>query len=149
MGFKLHLVVNIKAESWQSNLPELMSVTSLLLIVSLKNCAVCTVNYLEIKAIFTKDLLRSLCSRNLRLFSSIHKGRKNHLLEFEDKLLLRKRSIVESVCNVLKNHMNLEHFRHRSSINSLVCILVCATSTLSKKSNLDFDNLYMLNLSLS
>ena len=34
---------------------------------------------------------------------------KNHLLELEDKKLSRKRLLIESVFNVLKNHMNLEH----------------------------------------
>ena len=50
---------------------------------------------------------------------------KNHLLEIEDKLFLRKRSIIESVFNLLKNRMNLEHTRHRSPINFLVHIIAC------------------------
>lgn len=51
MGFKLHLVVNIKAESWQSELPKPMSVILPLLIASLEDF---TVNCLEIKVIFPK-----------------------------------------------------------------------------------------------
>ena len=43
----------------------------------------------------------------------------------KDKILLRKRSVVESVFNILKNHMNLEHTRHRSPINFLVNTLSC------------------------
>ena len=74
---------------------------------------------------------------------------KNHLLEPEDKILMRKRSIIESVFNVLKNHMNLQHARHRSPINFLVHIMACVTSYAITKSNLNLDNLHMHNPSLS
>lgn len=50
---------------------------------------------------------------------------KNHLLEFDDKIYLRKRTLIESVFNVLKNRMNLEHTRHRSPLNFLVHLLAC------------------------
>ena len=66
---------------------------------------------------------------------------KNHLLELEDKKLLRKRSLIESVFNVLKNHMSLEHSRHRSPINFLVHVLACVAGYALKKSTLNLDNL--------
>ena len=44
-------------------------------------------------------------------------------LELEDKKLSRKRLLIESVFNLLKNHMNLEHTRHRSPVNFLVHII--------------------------
>ncbi|WP_371223319.1 transposase [Orientia tsutsugamushi] len=39
---------------------------------------------------------------------------KTYLLDIQDKRLLNKRSLIESVFNVLKKHMLLEHTRHRS-----------------------------------
>ncbi len=69
---------------------------------------------------------------------------KNHLLEMEDKIQLRKRSLVESVFNVLKNNMNLEHSRHRSPTNFLVHILACVNAFNITKTNIlnsFFDNL--------
>ena len=63
---------------------------------------------------------------------------KNYLLELEDKLLLRKRSLIESVFNVLKNKMNLEHTSHRSPINFLVHIIACVVGyAVSKLSTFD------------
>jgi hypothetical protein len=53
---------------------------------------------------------------------------KNHWVEVEDKIQLRKRSLVESVFNVLKKSMNLEHSRPRSPINFLVHILACVNA---------------------
>ncbi|XVN40791.1 MAG: transposase [Rickettsia endosymbiont of Argas persicus] len=56
-----------------------------------------------------KDLFSKLYNRGLRLFTGIRKDMKNHLIEMEDKMQLRKRSLVESVFNVLKKSMDLEH----------------------------------------
>ena len=146
MGFKLHLVVNIKGEIMAIKLTK-ANVNDIF-------AADCVTKGLYgklfgDKGYISKDLSRSLYSRNLRLFSGIRRDMRNHLLELEDKILMRKRSIIESVFNVLKNHMNLEHSRHRSPINFLVHIMACVTSYAITKSNLDLDNLHMHNPSLS
>ena len=45
---------------------------------------------------------------------------KNKLLSLMDKLLLRKRSLIETVNDQLKNISQIEHSRHRSVTNFLV-----------------------------
>ncbi len=35
-----------------------------------------------------------------------------------DKILLKKRSLIESVYNIMKNTLHLEHSRHRSVVNA-------------------------------
>ena len=50
---------------------------------------------------------------------------KNHLMPFIDKVLLRKRFIIETIFGVMKTDFNLEHSRHRSPINAFVNILAC------------------------
>ena len=45
---------------------------------------------------------------------------KNKLLPMLDKLLLRKRSLIETVNDQLKNISQIEHSRHRSVTNFLV-----------------------------
>jgi len=83
----------------------------------------------------SKDLFNDACG--LRLFTRIRKNMKNHLFEIENKVLLRKRSLVESVFNVLKNSMNLEYSRYRSPLNFLVHILACINAfNLNKSQNL-------------
>ncbi|MCC8467263.1 MAG: transposase, partial [Rickettsia endosymbiont of Eriopis connexa] len=62
-----------------------------------------------------------------------------YLLELKDKTMLRKRSLIESVFNILKNRMNLEHTRHRSPVNFLVHILVCVTAYAITKSHTKLD----------
>jgi hypothetical protein len=48
---------------------------------------------------------------------------KNRLMPLIDKILLRKRSLIETVNDQLKNISQIEHTRHRSVSNFLVNIL--------------------------
>jgi hypothetical protein len=48
---------------------------------------------------------------------------KNVLMDAGDKLLLRKRAVIESVNDFLKNICQVEHSRHRSPVNFLVNLL--------------------------
>jgi hypothetical protein len=50
---------------------------------------------------------------------------KNYLMPMADKMLLRKRFIIETVLDTLKSEMGLEHSRHRSVVNAMVHILSC------------------------
>jgi hypothetical protein len=49
---------------------------------------------------------------------------KNRLVNLEEKLLLRKRSIIETINDQLKNISQIEHTRHRSVTNFLVNLAV-------------------------
>ena len=65
--------------------------------------------------IILQKLFQELYSLGLRLLTNIGKDIKNHLLEEDDdKINLRKRSLIESVFNVLKNRMCLERMRRLS-----------------------------------
>lgn len=48
---------------------------------------------------------------------------KNKLMELEDKIMLRKRCIIETINDLLKNKARLVHSRHRSVSNFLVNIV--------------------------
>jgi len=66
----------------------------------------------------------------------VHGIKKN----MKNKLMLRKRNLIESVFDYLKNKMNLQHTRHRSP-NALVHILskLVAYSLKKNKPALNFD----------
>jgi hypothetical protein len=55
-----------------------------------------------------------------RLFTPLKRKRKNRLLPLVDKLLLRKRAIIATIIDQLKNISQIEHSRHRSVVNSFV-----------------------------
>lgn len=64
---------------------------------------------------------------------------KNRLMRMIDKILLRKRAVIESVNNHLKNLCQIEHYRHRSVFNFLVNLMagLAAYTYLSQKPSLD------------
>jgi DDE family transposase len=58
---------------------------------------------------------------------------KNRLLLLANKLLLRRRSILETITDQLKNISQIEHTRHRSLANPMVIVVAgliayCVTS---------------------
>lgn len=48
---------------------------------------------------------------------------KNKLLQFEDAVFLKKRAVIESVNNILKNTLQIEHTRHRNPVNFIVNLI--------------------------
>jgi hypothetical protein len=68
-----------------------------------------------------KELLEKL---GLHFITKIRDNMKNHLISLSDHVLLRKRAILESVIDQLKNISQIEHTRHRS-LTSLMVNLVC------------------------
>jgi hypothetical protein len=64
-----------------------------------------------------------LDSFGVQLITKLRKNMKNRLLPLADKLLLRKRAIIESVGDQLKNISQIEHTRHRSPINCFINII--------------------------
>ncbi len=50
---------------------------------------------------------------------------RNHLMLLGDKIMLRKRFVIETVLDILKSEMGLEHTRHRSPVNAMVHVLSC------------------------
>jgi hypothetical protein len=72
------------------------------------------------RAVFTK-----LWQRGLHLITGIRRNMRNHLMLLGDKIMLRKRFVIETVFDILKCDMGLEHSRHRSPVNAMVHVLSC------------------------
>ena len=71
------------------------------------------------------ELFKRLWRRGLHLITSIRRNMRNHLMPLADKLMLRKRFLIETVLDILKCEMGLEHSRHRSVMNAMVHVLSC------------------------
>ncbi len=57
--------------------------------------------------------------QGLRLITKLRKNMRNILLPLADQLLLRKRALIETIIDQLKNVCQIEHSRHRSPFNFL------------------------------
>src|SRR5918992_2703648 len=71
----------------------------------------------------SQALFEQLWEQGVQLITKLRKNMKNKLLPLLDKLLLRKRSIVETVNDQLKNISQIEHSRHRSPFNFFVNLI--------------------------
>ena len=69
------------------------------------------------KGYISRDLFEHLWGRGLQLITGIKSNMKNRLMLLWDKLLLRKRAVVETVIDQLKNVSQIEHSRHRGVVN--------------------------------
>ncbi len=119
-GFKLHLVVNEYGEilSFQltpGNVDDRQPVP--MLFKGLFGKAYADKGYLS------KALFAEMFEQQVQLVTGIRKNMQNRLMPWMDKLLLRKRSIIETINDQLKNISQIEHSRHRSFLNFLVNLL--------------------------
>ena len=80
------------------------------------------------KGFISQPLFTTLYQRGLKLITGIRRNMKNYLMPLIEKLLLRKRFLIETIFEILKIHMNLSHTRHRSPTNACVNILSCLSA---------------------
>ena len=71
------------------------------------------------KGYISKDLNEILKEKNIELITKPKKNMKARILPLIDKILLRKRAVIETVNDELKNICQIEHSRHRSFDNFL------------------------------
>jgi hypothetical protein len=75
------------------------------------------------KGYLSQSLFQTLLEQGLQLITGLKANMKNRLMLMSDKLLLRKRYIIETINDQLKNQSQIEHSRHRSPINFVVNVL--------------------------
>jgi hypothetical protein len=75
------------------------------------------------KGYLSKDLVMWLLQQGLELLTPIKRNMKPRLVRLNDKLLLRKRVLIETINDQLKNISQIEQSRHRSPANFLVNVL--------------------------
>jgi Transposase DDE domain len=119
-GFKLHLIVNDRGEILAFQLtPGNISDVSMVETLSKDIYG----KLFGDKGYISHDIGKSLFTRGLELFTSIRANMKQKLMSLTDKILLRKRSLIETINDQLKNISQIEHTRHRSVGNFLVNML--------------------------
>jgi hypothetical protein len=120
-GFKLHLAVNDKGELLNcqvtpGNVDDRTPVPDLL--QHLFGQVFADKGYISQKLF--EQLLEEL---GVQLVTKLKRNMKQRLMPLCDRLLLRKRAVVETVIDQLKNISQIEHSRHRSPVNCFINIL--------------------------
>ncbi len=75
------------------------------------------------KGYISQKLFDSLFADSVQLITKIKTNMKNKLMPMFDKIMTRKRAIIESVNDQLKNISHIEHTRHRSVANFFVNLI--------------------------
>jgi len=119
-GFKLHIVVSeagdlISFTFTEGNTNDRSPVPSL--------CIKLFGKLFGDKGYLSQKLFEDLLEKGIQLITNIKSNMKNKLIPFLDKLILRKRFVIETIFDLLKNEFHLEHSRHRSPKNFVVNLL--------------------------
>ena len=141
-GFKLHIVINDKGELLsfpvtQANVDDREP---------LKNEGFLNQIFGKLfadKGYISEKLQKLLFVEGVELITSIRNNMKNSLMLMSDKILLRKRSVIETVNDELKNICQVEHSRHRSVGNFITNLIagIIAYHFLPKKPSIRFEAL--------
>ena len=75
------------------------------------------------KGYICKNLFQRLFVDGIQLITKLKSNMKGAMMSVSDRLLLRKRAIIETVNDELKNIAQVEHSRHRSFDNFIVNLL--------------------------
>ncbi|QKJ29474.1 IS982 family transposase [Mucilaginibacter mali] len=153
-GFKLHLVINdmgeiIAFQLTQGSVSDNNTDLLLTLCKKLFGKLYGDKGYLVKQSVF-----EHLFHSGVQLITKIKRNMKNKLMSISDKIMLRKRSVVECVNDALKNICQIEHSRHRSISGFIINLYsgIAAYSFLPKKPSIkthfEFDHSKSLQLSL-
>lgn len=93
------------------------------------------------KGYISQSLFEQLFIDGVHLITKIRKNMKNSLMHIHDKVMLKKRALIETVNDELKNICQIEHTRHRSFNNFLANLIsgLIAYSFLPKKPSLNLE----------
>ncbi len=119
-GFKLHIIVNEVGELLsfmvtKGNTDDRAPVKEL--------CKGLSGKLFGDRGYIGKKLFEELYNDGIQLITNVKSNMKNKLIPIIDKIYLRKRFIIETINDQLKNISNIEHSRHRSPTNFLVNII--------------------------
>ncbi len=139
-GFKLHLVINDKGEILdfmltQGNIDDREPLKS----KSFHNKIFGKL--FGDKGYISQTLFEQLFIDGIHLITKIRKNMKNALMHIYDRIMLKKRALIETVNDELKNICQVEHTRHRCFENFLTNMIsgLIAYSFLPKKPSLNLE----------
>ena len=121
-GFKLHLIINDKGEILDfiitpGNIDNRKPLSDMNLHKRIFG------KLFGDKGYISKDLFEQLFIDGVHLITKIKKNMKNSLMLLQDKIALRKRALIKTVNDELKNICQVEHTRHRSFDNFVTNLL--------------------------
>ena len=122
VGFKLHLLCNEKGELIDFVLTRANVDDRNEAVIDTLTDRVFGKLYAD-KGYISQSLFGHLWDDGIHIVTGLRSNMKQRLMPFYDRMMLRKRSIIESINDMLKNVAQLVHSRHRSVHNFLMNLL--------------------------
>ena len=97
------------------------------------------------KGYISKKLSAELFEQNATLITNIKKKMKNCLMDITDKIMLMKRSFIETIFSSIKLLGTLVHHRHRSPVNAFTHLFAGLISYQIRTDKPSLDQLLKLN----
>jgi hypothetical protein len=120
-GFKVHVIINhlgeiISFAVTPGNVPDGSFKVVDLLTKDVQGLLIGDKGYLG------EQLFKNLWQKGIKMVTKIRKNMKNKPMILMEKLLLKKRGVIESVGNILKNILQISNTRHRSPTGLFVAL---------------------------
>lgn len=138
-GFKLHLIINDKGEILNfmltpGNVDDREPLKQSKFPSNIRGGKLC-----PDKGYIEQMLFENLFLNGIQLLTKVKNNMKNSLMSIADKILLRKKALIETVNDELKNIAQIEHSRHHSVDNFIANALsaIAAYCFFNKKSAID------------
>ena len=95
----------------------------------------------------SKDIREKLREQGINFVYKVRKNMDPLNLSVADEVLLKKRMLIESVIKILKTQMQVEHTRHRNSVNFQVNVVsaLIAYQLLENKPSVNPSELQQIN----
>lgn len=145
-GFKLHIVINDKGEIIEfvitpGNVDDRQPLQDSNFLKKVAGKLFADKGYISQK------LFENLFIDGIQLITGIKSNMKNQIMSMYDKIMLRKRSVIETVNDELKNICQIEHSRHRSFVNFISNMIsgLIAYSFLPKKPSIKYETVTVSN----
>jgi len=141
-GFKLHFVFNthgeiVRMQITSGNVNDRSPVLSIMKGISAK--------LIGDKGYLSKKLSAELFAQKVTLITKIKKNMKNYLMDLTDKIMLMRRSFVETIFSSMKLLNTLIHHRHRSPVNAFAHLFAGLISYQLRTDKPSLDQLLKLN----
>lgn len=96
------------------------------------------------KGYISTNLFEMLFNDGIHIITGIKSNMKNRLMPLYDRIMLRKRSVIETINDELKNICDIEHSRHRSIHNFFMNLIAAlgAYCFFDKKPAIRFERTY-------
>ena len=113
-GFKLHMIINDQSEIvaikiTKGNIDDRKAFEAMVTAKGLQGKCYADKDYIS------KGLFERLYRHGLMLVTGIKRNMRNYLMPILDKIMLRKRFIIETIFGYLKEQFNIHPQKHRST----------------------------------